>query len=616
MKDDVADGTTGTVKTTSGTGGLLTPDLIAALRDAGTPRHLGRGETLVTEGSEADAFFIVLHGRFTVFFGERPIAEIASGEPIGEIAFFAGGTRTATVVAARTSQVVEISRETYEAMSGRQPDLSGTIIAALAERLRRAVPGSAQLKPRPGEVIGILPAGGGRLDPAFLSDLVGELGRDGTVAAIAPDDLGASGSIDDLLARRDLDGKTVVLSCADPSADPSWLRTVFETSDTVLLVLDQRDEAGRSAPPPSPLEAEIASTFLPQSVHLALLRPVGTDRINGTEAVLTDRRPGLHHHVRSGHAGDIARLARFLRGRAMGIVFGGGGAFGTAHLGVVKALQDHGFVFDIVGGASIGAAMAGAYAMGLTPDEVLDRCDDLFVRSRAMKRLTVPKYSIIDPTFFDAQLRHHFGDLRIEDLPINYFAVATSLTRNDLSVLRSGALWRAVRASSAIPAVFPPMVLPDGEVLIDGAYIDNVPVETMRELKPGPNLVMSLESKKNWRVHTDYGALPGRAASLGRLVAGPMMKKVRFPGIFSIMTRSMIVNSERRLATIDPGQDVFLPVRPLPGMGFLDWTKGRRLFEDTYARAAEALDAEAGSASGLALLHRTAARLSSDSRPG
>jgi NTE family protein len=160
------------------------------------------------------------------------------------------------------------------------------------------------------------------------------------------------------------------------------------------------------------------------------------------------------------------------------------------------------------------------------------------------------------------------------------------------------------------------MVLPDGEVLIDGAYIDNVPVETMRGLKPGPNLVMSLESKKNWRVRTDYDALPGRAASLGRLVAGPMMKKVRFPGIFSIMTRSMIVNSERRLATIDPGQDVFLPVRPLPGMGFLDWTKGRRLFEDTYARAAEALDAEAGSASGLALLHRTAARLSSDSRPG
>jgi NTE family protein len=76
------------------------------------------------------------------------------------------------------------------------------------------------------------------------------------------------------------------------------------------------------------------------------------------------------------------------------------------------------------------------------------------------------------------------------------------------------------------------------------------------------------------------------------------------------MTRSMIVNSERKLANLDPGEDVFLPVVPLPGMGFLDWTKGRRLYDTTYARASDALAAEAATgATGIELLRRATARL-------
>ncbi len=226
-----------------------------------------------------------------------------------------------------------------------------------------------------------------------------------------------------------------------------------------------------------------------------------------------------------------------------------------------------------------------------------------------MKRLTVPFYSVIDHGFFDSQLRHHFGDKRIEDLPLNYFAVATSLTRNDLAVLRRGELWRAVRASSSIPAVFPPMVMEDGEVMIDGAFVDNVPIETMRSMKPGINLVLSLEQKRDWRVNTPYDALPGRSGAVKRLVLGKRGRRVRFPGIFSVMTRSMIVNSERRLAKADHGHDVFLPIRPLKGMGFLQWERGRELFETTYRRTAEALEVASKDHSGTALLREAARRV-------
>jgi NTE family protein len=589
-------------------GPLLTPDLIESLRAGGTPVHLERGEVLVEEGSEADAVFVVLSGRFTVFVGDRPIAEIARGEPIGEIAFFAGGTRTATVVAARPSQVLRISRDDYRALCERVPALPGAILAALAKRLRRSVSATASLRPRRGEIVGLLPAGGGRLDSAFVAALTAEMAGHAALTPIATGETDAQ-ALRARLAGRELEGRTVLLTCADAGADPAGARAVFEHSDTLVVVLDRRD--GGTPPAPSALEDEIAATFLPQSVHLVLLHPArASGTFSDTAAALQGRAPGLHHHVREGNPTDTARLSRFLLGQALGVVFGGGGAFGTAHIAMVKAMADHGLPIDMVGGASVGAAMGGAVAMGLPPEEVLDRCDDIFVRSRAMKRLTVPKHSILDQRYFDGQLRKHYGEIAIEDLPINYFAVATSLTRNDLSVLRRGTLWRAVRASSAIPAVFPPLVTPEGEVFIDGAYIDNVPVETMRGLKPGPNLVLSLEGKKDWRVQTDYDALPGRGRALAGLLFGPLVRRVRFPGISSIMTRSMIVNSERRLANLDRGEDVFLPVVPLPGMGFLDWTKGRRLYETTYARASDALSAEAkDGATGIELLRRATARL-------
>ena len=592
---------------TVGDRGILAPALIEALKRAGTVRKLPRGTVLVEAGSRADAFYIVLHGRFQVFVDGRPIAEISAGEPIGEIAFFAGGTRTATVVAARSSEVAEISREDYEDLASAVPDLPGAIIAALAGRVRAAVPATRTLAPRRGQVVGLLPAAGGTLDAAFTADLTDRLAAAG-IQHLRPEDLAPGQGVADWIIARDGQADRIVLSCADPAGDPDWARQVVETTDTLLLVLDPARVPGDPARP-SALEQEIGGKFLTQNVHLAILRPASQTAITGTEALLADRTVGLHHHLRAGDADDIARLARFLSGDALGVVFGGGGAFGTAHLGLLKALTEHGFTFDMVAGASIGTAMGAAYAMGYSAEEVLARVDDVFLRSRAMKRFTVPYYSVIDHKHFDAQLKRQFEGRRIEDLPINYFAVATSLTRNDLVVLRRGELWRAVRASSSIPAVFPPLVAEDGEVFIDGAFIDNVPVETMRSLKPGLNLVLSLHSKTDWRIDTDYDTLPGRAGALKRLLLGPLGRRVRFPGIFSIMTRSMIVNSERRLADTDHGADIFLPIHPPKGMGFLEWGRGRELFDLTYRRTAQALEEGSRDLSGPELLRHAARSL-------
>ena len=190
------------------------------------------------------------------------------------------------------------------------------------------------------------------------------------------------------------------------------------------------------------------------------------------------------------------------------------------------------------------------------------------------------------------------------------YAVATSLTRNDLRILRSGPLWQAVRASSAIPGLLPPFVQPDGEVLIDGALIDNTPVTSMRDLKPGPNLAFSIAKRADWRIRTDYATLPGRLGALKKLLS--RRHGVRFPGPFSVLTRTMMVNSEHRGAQTERRSDVFMPITPMPGMGFLDWGKGRAQFEAAYRQTSDAIEtaARTGTAeSPLGALHEVAHHL-------
>ena len=175
---------------------------------------------------------------------------------------------------------------------------------------------------------------------------------------------------------------------------------------------------------------------------------------------------------------DFKSLHRFLTGRATGYVAAGGGGFGPAHIGVFKAFAERGVTFDMLGGTSVGAAMLGGFSLLMSPEELDRRTHDVFVVSRAFKRLTYPRYALLDHVPFDAALRRQFGDVAIEDAWRPYFAVATVLdgSGEGLHLMRRGPMWKAVRASGSLPAVLPPVLTDDGRMLVDGAVIDNIPL--------------------------------------------------------------------------------------------------------------------------------------------
>ncbi|MEL6436664.1 MAG: patatin-like phospholipase family protein [Pseudomonadota bacterium] len=599
--------------------GMTTAEL-ERLGAAGTTLTLKKGETLIHQGEPSDALYIVLRGRFSVINNGAVIAEIAEGEPIGELGFFTGSPRTADVVAARTGKVLQLSREQYEAISKDMPQVSQSILAALSQRLTKATATSAKLRPQAARVAMVVPHGDAPLTQTFADQIAAAFGAHAQWSIVASDDVpkGDVEAVSDWLQTREAEAGNLLLLCAEPEKNNAWFEAAFENSDTVVVVAPP-EWMDAENPTLSAREQRIFSGSKDLDVHLALPRPNKSNAISGTGAWLSERPVRLHHHLALDDAASFERMARFVRGEALGLVMSGGGAFGTAHLGAIKALQERGFVFDMVGGTSIGCAMAAVLAMEMAPSDAMDICEDMFLKSKAMGRFTVPLYSVLDHRQLDLQLKKHYGERRVEDLPVNYFAVATNLSTNDLHLMRDGPVWQTVRASASLPGVFPPVVTEHGDVLIDGGLLDNIPITPMRELKAGPNVIFSFDHIKPWKVKAPYSALPGRLGALARMLKLKKVSKPRFPTVFSVLARSMVVSARRLMEATDISGDVMIELQTVRGMGFLDWRKGRSQFDVAYRQMSDLLDdlrIDDGNSEAAEKLARIAAHMSGKNQAG
>ena len=550
---------------------------------------LERGRVLVRQGDVADALFIVLSGRFDVSVAGRndPIAEVGPGSPVGEIAFLAGGVRTATVTAARDSLVLKLGREQFDRLCAKTPAIWRTLTSALARRLADQTAGRAQPAGAIPRTITIIPSGPRPVPSRFVSGLEAVLRQSGSVVLVRSDNLrrmlGGQTDLNSGTAMQALNAlesaHQFVLYVAD-SELTAWSEKAIRQADLVLRVGTAGRET-RTDIPQNRLEEFAASLLQPKAQRLVLLHD-SRGAISGTAHWLNTRNVGMHHHVALTDRSDIDRLGRFITGNAVGFVACGGGAFCAAHVGLYKAFLESGLTFDIMGGTSGGSAMTGAFAMGLSPDDVDLATHDIFVTRKALRRYTWPRYSLLDHTHFDSVLAEHYADVTIEDLWIPYFAISTNLSSHGLHRHTRGDLWAAIRASGSIPALLPPYYTEDGQMLVDGCLLDNVPIRSMHEMKGGPNIVVSFEVPRLERFSVDYQTLPSRKDLVRRaLVPFRRVPLPDAPGLGSVLMRSLMVNRqdfERHLTPRD-----LLMVPPLPhDMGILEWNRHSELMEKAY----------------------------------
>jgi len=161
--------------------------------------------------------------------------------------------------------------------------------------------------------------------------------------------------------------------------------------------------------------------------------------------------------------------------RTISLVLGSGGARGHAHIGVIEALEEYGFEIRNISGASMGALIGGIYAAGK-----LDTYKEWAFQLEKSDVVRLLDFSFDWNSLFKGErifavLRELIGDRRIEELDRGFTAVATSLDEQREVWLNEGPLFRAIRASSAVPGVFSPVKM-DGRLLVDGGLVNPIPI--------------------------------------------------------------------------------------------------------------------------------------------
>jgi NTE family protein len=201
----------------------------------------------------------------------------------------------------------------------------------------------------------------------------------------------------------------------------------------------------------------------------------------------------------------------FWKGKRIGLALGGGGARGLAHIGVLRVLEKESIPIDLVVGTSAGALVGGAYASGLSPDELEKKADEYlnspefqssamrsFEASHALEALGLTqriqsflknRYYVVQAMFkpgilsnekFQETLNYFLPDIQIEEMPIPFRAVATDLVTGEQIIFSKGSLRQAVGASCAVPGAIEP--LEEGERLLsDGGIISLVPSSVARD---------------------------------------------------------------------------------------------------------------------------------------
>ena len=286
---------------------------------------------------------------------------------------------------------------------------------------------------------------------------------------------------------------------------------------------------------------------------------------------------------------------------SIGLALGGGAARGFAHIGVMRTLAAHGVVPDVIVGTSIGAVVGGCYAARQL-DGLEEWARGLNVRSiLSYLDVSLSGSGLIRGGHLAAQLEKALTDSRIDDLPIRFAAIATEFNTGHEIWLTRGRLAEALRASYALPGIFPPVLI-GGRWLVDGALVNPVPVSAARAL--GARLVIAVNlnsdlfgrgtiianhgSDDNDEPYADKPKSNGLLGMFGeRSLRRQFLGRRGRPGIPTVMVEAFNVMQDRitraRLAGDPP--DVLISPR-LGAVGWFDFHRAA----DAIAIGAEATE--------------------------
>lgn len=555
---------------------------------------LNSGEVLFRAGDPADCAYIVVSGRLRIVAqdidgGERLLNEVGRGETLGEMALLDRAPRSATAYAVRDSDLVKFPSQRFDRLLEEHPRALRHIARFVIDRLRHQS-ASVHSPARSSLSAAVIAASPGVAASEFATRLTHALSTHGSAFLVSRQSaeraLGLRSGDPALTAEP---GRIRLTEWAAGlsehhhflvyAADPQWTdwtNWVSGQADHILIVAD-----GNSDPEVGEVEKRLGERWhwvrAPRR-SLVLLRRAGESPTR-TSAWLGPRTLDEHFHASADSNADFARLARVLTGRAVGLVLGGGGARGFAHIGVIRALADVGVPVDSVGGTSIGSIIGAGLAMGLDADRIQVESKRHF---SAIFDPTLPLVSILAGRRVSSRLAGAFGELQIEDLEIPFFCVSTNLTRASETVHTRGSLAAALRASISLPGVLPP-VAQKHELLIDGGVLNNLPSDVMAaRLRGGEVVAVDITPEVDLSAAFEAPSeLSGWSVLWQRI--RPRGRALEVPHIINILARSTVVASAaaRRKRETDPQASLYLSM-PVAEWGMFQFGSLEAIAERGY----------------------------------
>ena len=483
---------------------------IRSIVEATTRKTFASGETMCRQGDVGTSMYFIISGRAQISVdkaGEsKPVIlnTLGPGQHFGEMSMLNCSPRTATATAIMETEVAKLGHDDFQELVNSIPGFTANLSRTLGVWLRGQL--SGEKKSRAIRVLGIVRRGS--LDECLGTAVAKALtGVESSVISWSANP-SVWDSVDVETHALDVDRTDTIRGLAEKIEPHSHAIIDFDASTATPRQLLQCERVwwvvDRDENEPTELEK------IQRSVNEV---PALANRLQIVEVHKKSEQipPPLTHQLELAHptlriqrngqgdffgyrVQDVARLQHVLQGITLGLVLGGGGARGLAHIGVLQVLEQHGLYFDRIAGTSAGSIVGCGYASAMTPKDILHLINMEMTPPKWIQKLPAGKRWYLFADFrrgkIETKLRKYLYDYDLTQLLIPTCTVAVDLVYGNQVVSTSGDVVSSIRASANHP-LFGAPIMKDEFALVDGGILNNVPATVLRN--QGADFILTVD---------------------------------------------------------------------------------------------------------------------------
>lgn len=528
--------------------------------------QLNGQEVLLKQGDTPDYLYLVYSGRLAAYlenglWQDNIVGFIHHGEMIGEMSLIDDLPRSVSIRALRQSVLLKISNVVLKKLMMETPEMILRMTRLISERLKLLMtkPYSQRINKHKIQIIAVMAAGSGNNTAVFLKQVMPILQQCEKVCEFSQDSIprGLEGTQDShlgsnvsrarRLAKLENEYSLIIMYCGHELSE--WSLFCLHNADCFLAIAEE--DTDKELNNIETYIQENSTQFVAVNKMLVCWHQDPNKIIKHTSDWLKKRFVSRLHHVCFEKPQTTRRLVRVLTNRCIGLVLSGGGVFGLAHIGVIKALHEAGIEIDAVAGVSSGAIIAALLAQEMDDKTIVERILQV-LRNTRKKRFfmwQLPLASLIKPARMHKIIFDLLQDVCIEDLWVHFFCVACNLGTTKDAVFLKGSLVEAVLASNSLPGMLPPMLI-NGELYVDGGVTNTMPGDIMKESFGGVTIAVNVSQKRNIEIDTTHLHFPS-TREIMRARLNPFKPYTKVPFIPEIIARSFIIGNKRKLNEVN-----------------------------------------------------------------